>query len=128
MSETERGVRRKANEKPGASGLRIESPRKLRHGGAFRMSDVHYEVVFFSGRVQGVGFRYATSQVAKEFEVSGWVANLPDGRVQAEVEGTKAEVDAFIEAIADRMHGFIRKIDRTAGRRPPQFQGFTIRA
>src|SRR5215470_10194518 len=40
---------------------------------------------FFSGRVQGVGFRYQTLQLAKGFEVSGWVMNLPDGRVQLEV-------------------------------------------
>ncbi|QYM80638.1 acylphosphatase [Horticoccus luteus] len=92
------------------------------------MSDVHYEVVFFNGRVQGVGFRYATSQVAKEFDVAGSVANLPDGRVQVEVEGRTEEVNAFIEAVGDRMHGFIRKVERTAGRRAPQFRGFTIRS
>src|SRR5215813_12067767 len=40
---------------------------------------------FFTGRVQGVGFRYQTLQLAKGFEVSGWVMNLPDGRVQLEV-------------------------------------------
>jgi len=92
------------------------------------MSEVHYEMIFFSGRVQGVGFRYATSQVAKEFEVAGSVANLPDGRVQLEVEGRAAEIEAFVVAIEDRMHGFIRKVERTAGRRPPQFAGFSIRA
>ena len=53
------------------------------------MSDVHYEEVFFSGRVQGVGFRYTTMQVAKEFEVAGQVRNLTDGRVQLEVDGAR---------------------------------------
>ena len=46
------------------------------------MADVHHESVFFSGHVQGVGFRYAVLQVAKEFEVAGYVRNLADGRVQ----------------------------------------------
>ena len=37
------------------------------------MADVHYETVYFSGRVQGVGFRYSTLQVAEEFEVAVFV-------------------------------------------------------
>ena len=91
------------------------------------MSDVHYEEVFFSGRVQGVGFRYTTMQVAKEFEVAGQVRNLTDGRVQLEVEGRADEVEHFIEALSDRMHGYIRKTERRAQRRPAQFRGFEIR-
>lgn len=46
------------------------------------MVEVHHETVFFSGRVQGVGFRYSALQVAKEFDVSGFVCNLTDGRVR----------------------------------------------
>ena len=48
------------------------------------MADVYHETVYFSGRVQGVGFRFTTLQVAKEFEVAGFVSNLPDGRVRLE--------------------------------------------
>lgn len=91
------------------------------------MADVHHEVVYFSGRVQGVGFRYTTLQIAKEFEVTGTVCNLPDGRVQLELEGTPKEVAAFVEAVEERMHGYIRKTERTATRRAPQFTGFAIR-
>ena len=40
------------------------------------MGEVHHETVFFTGHVQGVGFRYAVLQVAKEFEVAGHVSNL----------------------------------------------------
>jgi len=90
------------------------------------MSEVHHETVVFSGRVQGVGFRYTALQVAKEFEVSGWVKNLPDGRVQLEAEGTPDTVKAFLGAIEERLHGFIRKTERQAAKRPPQFSGFTI--
>ena len=53
-------------------------------------SVVHLSV-HFSGHVQGVGFRQATLQVAKEYEVAGFVMNLTDGRVRLEVEGA-AEV------------------------------------
>ena len=40
--------------------------------------------VIYSGRVQGVGFRFTTRQIASGYEVNGWVKNLPDGRVELE--------------------------------------------
>ncbi len=91
------------------------------------MSGVHHATVYFSGRVQGVGFRYQTLQVAKEFDVSGWVANLADGRVQLEAEGRAQEVRDFIQAIQERMEGNIRKVEQIQETRPPQFTGFTMR-
>ena len=91
------------------------------------MSEVHHESVCFSGRVQGVGVRYATLQVAKEFDVAGFVCNLPDGRVQVEAEGRSEEVAAFVTALEERMHGYIRKTERSAGKRAPQFSGFGIK-
>ncbi len=91
------------------------------------MPEVHHETVFFSGRVQGVGFRYAALQVAKEFEVAGYVMNLPDGRVQLEAEGRADEVEAFITAVGERMHGYVRKAERSGRPRAAQFQGFQIR-
>jgi len=53
---------------------------------------VHYE-----GRVQGVGFRYTIKNLAREFDVSGTVKNLPDGRVELVAQGE--ELDEFLEAI-----------------------------
>ena len=91
------------------------------------MADVHHETVFFTGRVQGVGFRYATLQVAKEFEVSGFVMNLADGRVQLEAEGRGEEVAAFVVAVEERLHGYIRKQERAGRTRAAQFSGFAIR-
>ena len=91
------------------------------------MNEVYHETVFFTGRVQGVGFRYAALQVAREFEVSGFAANLIDGRVQIEVEGEESEVRAFVEAVGERMHGFIRKTERKSGRQKPEYNGFIIR-
>ncbi len=88
---------------------------------------VTHATVHFSGHVQGVGFRYATLQVAKEFEVAGYVQNLADGRVLLEAEGESREIDAFVAAIAERMHGHVRKTERAQQNRSPQFKGFTIR-
>jgi acylphosphatase len=91
------------------------------------MPDVHHETVFFSGHVQGVGFRYSVLQVAKEFEVAGFVSNLADGRVQVEAEGTRDDVAAFVDAVQEKMHGYIRKMERTGRPRPAQFSGFVIK-
>jgi acylphosphatase len=91
------------------------------------MADVHHETVFFTGHVQGVGFRYTALQVAKEFEVAGYVSNLADGRVQLEVEGDAGDVAAFVAAVEERMHGCIRRIERASNARAPQFRGFGIK-
>ena len=91
------------------------------------MAEVHHESVFYSGHVQGVGFRYSVMQIAREYEVAGYVSNLPDGRVQLEAEGTKASVEAFATAVAEKMHGYIRKVERSGGKRPAQFSGFIIK-
>ncbi len=90
------------------------------------MADVHHEIVYFTGHVQGVGFRYSTLQVAKEFEIAGFVRNLPDGRVHLEVEGRPGDVAAFIAAVEERMHGLIRKTERSAQMRPSQLAGFAL--
>lgn len=89
--------------------------------------EVTYESVFFSGHVQGIGFRYTALQVAKGFDVTGFVRNLADGRVHLEVEGTRQEIDAFIAVVEEKLHGYIRKTERSREVRPARFSGFTIR-
>ncbi|MDO8545325.1 MAG: acylphosphatase [Opitutaceae bacterium] len=91
------------------------------------MADVHHETVFFTGHVQGVGFRYSVLQVARGYEVTGFVSNLADGRVQLEAEGARDEVNAFVDALQEKMHGFIRKVERNGRVRPAQLIGFTIK-
>ena len=53
--------------------------------------------VFVSGRVQGVFFRQKTKQQAESFGVTGWVRNLPDGRVETVFEGEEEAVKALVE-------------------------------
>ena len=89
--------------------------------------EVQHETIHFVGLVQGVGFRYTTMQLAREYEVAGYVRNLPDGRVLVEVEGEAAEVNRFVAAIEEQMHGYVRKVERVGAKRPPQFRGFAIR-
>ena len=57
--------------------------------------------VFYEGRVQGVGFRFTCKQIARGYEVVGWVRNLPDGRVELQCSGDPEEVAAFLEGIAE---------------------------
>jgi acylphosphatase len=57
--------------------------------------------VIFSGRVQGVGFRYTTREIANSFEVVGTVRNLPDGTVELEVMGEQDELTAYLLEITE---------------------------
>jgi acylphosphatase len=58
--------------------------------------------VFYSGRVQGVGFRYTVKRIAGGFEVIGWVKNLPDGRVELQAMAEDSEeLTTFLQAIRD---------------------------
>lgn len=63
--------------------------------------------VHFTGRVQGVGFRYTTSNVARRYRVAGYVQNLPDGRVRLVAEGEASELDRFLDAIRQTMGRYI---------------------
>jgi acylphosphatase len=85
--------------------------------------------VYFEGRVQGVGFRYSVKQIAMGFDVTGWVGNLPDGRVEMLATGSPDELDAFLEAIAEsQLAGFIRKQEiLTRAPEPGRGRGFQIR-
>jgi acylphosphatase len=67
--------------------------------------------VVYSGRVQGVGFRFTAERLAHQLDVGGWVRNLDDGRVELAVEGEPAETDALLEAIAQEMRGKIHSVE-----------------
>ena len=84
--------------------------------------------VFFEGRVQGVGFRWTVRHLAKGFDLTGWVRNLLDGRVEMQVTGDETEVRAFLDAIGQsELHGYIRKQTENTLEAPPTANGFEIR-
>jgi acylphosphatase len=83
--------------------------------------------IFYSGRVQGVGFRYTVKSVANGFEVTGMVRNLPDGRVELKAEGAKDELKAFSQAIHESgLEHFIQKEDVSWAEAENEFRGFEI--
>lgn len=82
--------------------------------------------ILFSGRVQGVGFRWHTLKVAREFDVSGTVRNLADGRVHLHAEGAERDVLAFVAAVEDEMKSFIRETEKKTGMGAASVSGFSI--
>lgn len=83
--------------------------------------------VYFSGHVQGVGFRYRTREVASRFAVTGYVRNLVDGRVHLVAEGEPAELERFVEAIGSTLNDHIRDVQATEMPGTGEFTSFDIR-
>jgi acylphosphatase len=83
--------------------------------------------VLYSGRVQGVGFRYTARQLAVEFDVTGFVRNLTDGRVQVVVEGQCSEIERYLGTLREQLSGYIR--DAASDIRPAtgEFAAFEVR-
>jgi acylphosphatase len=82
--------------------------------------------LIYSGRVQGVGFRYTVHSLASRVPVTGYVQNLPDGTVELVAEGEADQVEAFLATVAERMADNVRRV--TVQDEPPRgHQGFHIR-
>jgi len=83
--------------------------------------------ILYSGRVQGVGFRYTAKTVATGFEITGTIRNLPDGRVELVAEGSRQELADFRAAILDAgLAGFIRDEQVTWASAKNELRGFEI--
>jgi acylphosphatase len=67
--------------------------------------------VYFSGRVQGVGFRFTAIRLAEELGILGWVSNLADGRVEMLAEGTQERVEYFIAKINSTFSRYIKNTE-----------------
>ena len=83
--------------------------------------------VHYSGRVQGVGFRYIVKSLVPGYEVLGTVKNLPDGRVEMVVEGQQEELEEFLQAIRDSgLRSNIQDESLVWGEAEDKFRGFKI--
>ena len=90
------------------------------------MNNVRREV-FFSGQVQGVGFRYTVMRLAANLAVTGFVCNRSDGRVQLIAEGAGGEIDRLLDGIRDAMVGYIRDDEIIKAFATGEFHGFGVR-
>lgn len=63
--------------------------------------------VYYEGGVQGVGFRFTTEYIAQQLNLTGWVKNLPDGRVELVAEGKEDSLQQLLSKIKDRMRPYI---------------------
>jgi len=81
----------------------------------------------FEGKVQGVGFRASVLSLAKGYEVTGWVKNLPDARVEVFASGEAGEIEAFLQGIREsHLAGHIDHENITPATAEPGMRGFRI--
>lgn len=85
------------------------------------------QTVVFSGRVQGVGFRYTSRNVVLKYDVCGYVRNLPNGSVELNMEGPEQEMDRVVEEIRRKMSAFIRGVAMQSAPATGEFDQFSIR-
>jgi len=85
--------------------------------------------VFYSGRVQGVGFRFTAERIALEMgDIYGWVRNLPDGRVEVVAEGEEERLNEFLRRIREGlMKRYIKREDVIWENYKQEFDDFEIR-
>lgn len=70
--------------------------------------------IYFSGRVQGVGFRYSATYLARPLGLTGWVKNLWDGRVEMEVQGDERAITRLLDELNDQRYIRIDDMEITA--------------
>lgn len=87
---------------------------------------IRYDMTF-TGRVQGVGFRYTTLHVARSHRVTGWVRNEADGSVKCVAEGEQAELDRFVAAVKQAMNGCIENMELRTRPATSEFKDFIVR-
>ena len=82
----------------------------------------------FSGTVQGVGFRFTVIRIAEQYEISGFVKNLPNGRVEVVAEGGREVVESFISAIcSSSLHDYIRNTEKEWQPATEEYKKFKIK-
>ena len=82
--------------------------------------------MIYTGRVQGVGFRYTARGIAARLPVTGTVRNLPDGSVELVAEGTPAALDELLERVAAELGRYIERSTVTVLPATGKFHSFEI--
>jgi len=83
--------------------------------------------VFYSGRVQGVGFRFTAENIANDLKITGWVKNLRDGRVEVVAEADENILINFLERISKYFSRYIQDVDVQWEEASGEFKDFGVR-
>ena len=90
------------------------------------LMDVIAKHIVFSGRVQGVGFRFTALNIANRYGLKGYVRNLPDGDVEMLAQGTAEMIDDCVRDLQDSFVGTISHIDIEEATPDPKLTDFRI--
>jgi len=82
--------------------------------------------IIFTGRVQGVGFRFTAHRLAAQHQLTGWVRNLPDGAVEMFAQGPEHDIDACIADIQQSFSGYVTQTNIQQTAPNPRFSNFRI--
>lgn len=93
----------------------------------FEISEDKSLNLIFSGKVQGVGFRYSLWDISLELGLKGWVKNLEDGRVEAFLQGPINKIEYAIDYLKNDLIIRIDKIERKDMGKDQALEGFEIR-
>ena len=85
------------------------------------------QMCYFTGRVQGVGFRYTVQNLALQYNVRGFVRNTSDGRVELVMEGPEGEMNNLIDDVAQKMNGYIKRVDKSTAPATGEFKQFFVK-
>ena len=83
--------------------------------------------IYYSGSVQGVGFRFTAERYAASLGLTGWVKNLGDGRVEVLCEGKESALKEFLQKIDNVFKQYIRDADINWDEATGKFSDFDIR-
>ena len=89
-------------------------------------NEIIRHTVHYTGRVQGVGFRFTACSVAAGYHVTGYVKNLRDGRVELVAEGQRDEVTRFLDSVAEALGRYVRDTQVAASPGTGQFTQFDV--
>jgi len=83
--------------------------------------------VFYSGRVQGVGFRFTAEDLARDLGIVGWVRNLRNGQVEVVAEAEQDLLKDFLSRIKQYFSSYIRDVDISWEEATGEFRDFAIK-
>ncbi len=83
--------------------------------------------VYYTGRVQGVGFRFSVENIANELNIYGWVKNWRDGRVEITAEADEESLNCFLDKIKAYFSRYIHNVNIDWQEATGEFTDFTIR-